>query len=810
MLWERLEGKNWCQHRAIDVTFHRGMTAILGPNGSGKSNLLGLASWLLTGENPNAGVKDDNICQLAPTTERAYGTLTFSHLGYQYAVSRYLKPARTRATLTKNGQTLAEGDANVTAAIMQELQLDAKFIPRFIVVPQSDIHAFLDARASEVDKFFQRLFDTTAAAIALKNLDAHLSGVVWTPVDGLEQLQTNISQNVARQAAIRQELLQLQQFRDTTTPEEDYAAVAAANRVAELTLLQTPLNAEYVAAEQVAAAKSAELQQQQENQRVLQAAIAAERPQVDQARAALASWAAYKQLQEQRKRLDAFILQEEQDAALRCRPTLPPDYVPSDQRPSNDVMRQRQQAVWTDEQFIAGYTPEKLQSMQQRPVIRPERPEDCVAEADLLSAAGQVTQLERQLAADALLIDQFEVQGVAACPTCQTPARSLAPYIASLKADLPARQSQATAAKQRFERSSAYHRQLAAFNQWYGEHQAALTRLEQQRQVADALPAKQVAYQQLVTQLTNSANYDVQLDNFTKWEAVHRPRYEQLLAQRRELETSTAMPTGDEGALHALIAGHNSYHEALQELEPTLAGLSATAAEALQKVHTLRGRLQALSAELLQLGPNTQAASAAAQQRIAQRTERASQISQLNVELAGLTGGLPGMQRELEIKRGQQREMSIKQGWHMRMESRRALLAAAPRFVAQHNLQRLEHGTNEILAVLQSDFRVTADSGLSFTARFRDGVVTPAGRLSGGQKVALALAFRVAVNSMFASAVGLLALDEPTASLDKTRVRALSPVFARLRELTAARGLQCIIVTHEDDLAPLFDAQIRL
>jgi DNA repair exonuclease SbcCD ATPase subunit len=134
----------------------------------------------------------------------------------------------------------------------------------------------------------------------------------------------------------------------------------------------------------------------------------------------------------------------------------------------------------------------------------------------------------------------------------------------------------------------------------------------------------------------------------------------------------------------------------------------------------------------------------------------------------------------------------------------------APRFVAHRNLQLLQGGMNEFLEMFDTDYRVTANEGLSFVASFNSGSKQPAERLSEGQKVVLALAFRLALNRMFAENVGALYLDEPTAYLDEHHIRGFEPVLAQLREFSASRGLQCMIVTHERDLAPLFDSVIQL
>ena len=75
----KLEVRNWVHHRQRTCEFTRGLVAILGENGSGKSSLFGAIRWLLTGENPNYGVKADNISQYAKEGEPAYATLEFEH-----------------------------------------------------------------------------------------------------------------------------------------------------------------------------------------------------------------------------------------------------------------------------------------------------------------------------------------------------------------------------------------------------------------------------------------------------------------------------------------------------------------------------------------------------------------------------------------------------------------------------------------------------------------------------------------------------------------------------------------------------------
>jgi len=135
---------------------------------------------------------------------------------------------------------------------------------------------------------------------------------------------------------------------------------------------------------------------------------------------------------------------------------------------------------------------------------------------------------------------------------------------------------------------------------------------------------------------------------------------------------------------------------------------------------------------------------------------------------------------------------------------------ALPRLVAQHMLEELEDKINETLAEFDGPFRVTSDEDLTFLAHKPNGVVEPAARLSGGEKVVLALAFRFAVNSLFAGEIGMMVLDEPTAGLDEHNIGCLTDVLERLSDLTKKRGQQLIIITHDHRLERVFDNVIRL
>jgi exonuclease SbcC len=133
-----------------------------------------------------------------------------------------------------------------------------------------------------------------------------------------------------------------------------------------------------------------------------------------------------------------------------------------------------------------------------------------------------------------------------------------------------------------------------------------------------------------------------------------------------------------------------------------------------------------------------------------------------------------------------------------------------PRIVHHNALTRMESGINEILDQFEQPWYVTTADDLSYVAHFRNGTVMPASGLSGGQQVLLALAFRWVLNSLFASQIGMMVLDEPTAGLDERHLDLLEIALQKLGEQARSVGYQVIIITHQLTLERVIDQSIKL
>lgn len=139
-----------------------------------------------------------------------------------------------------------------------------------------------------------------------------------------------------------------------------------------------------------------------------------------------------------------------------------------------------------------------------------------------------------------------------------------------------------------------------------------------------------------------------------------------------------------------------------------------------------------------------------------------------------------------------------------------------PRVLTRSVMSALTESVNRYLDKFGSPFTVeAAGEGMGFRVRFCDGRPMPetppdASMLSGGQKIALAVAFRFAVYTLFSNKLGLLSLDEPTAYLDDETIARFGDLLQRIAQIARNGSLQVLMATHEASLGPCFDQTIEI
>ena len=702
----KLEVRNWVHHRRQTCEFTRGLVAILGENGSGKSSLFGAIRWLLTGENPNYGVKADNVSQYAKDGEPSYATLEFEHNGHFATVTRHLLPEKEQATLTVDGKEVARGDKAVTAGVEKLLGVDAKFISRFIIVAQTEIFSFIDDNQTDTDKFFQRLFNTAKAD---KCQD----------IIGKSLLKVAVPEVLKPSSQLALEIADLDKEREVLEA-----------RINELPSLDAFLRA------------------QERDQKLI------------------AQWEAREKAGVELQQLDVEAAEHKQalDAATNTCGQYEKDFTVFVEATNGKAESHRQAKIalghWENYKNIAKVK-ENFQS--QRAAIeharnkdpQPEKPGP-VSSKDLWR---DEQALDRRVQEAAKFVAIFSKDGVAECPTCHTPSSQLAAQTEQYVKDL------VVLRKELDDLRAAANWQTNLEREWdIWERRRKMREIQEQQLVASeqellAVKAPDIAEDELQQTVSD---------------------YEDFSAAQNELQPLIQAAREEIAQHKGLLAANAARREKLLE---EIKSITVTAADA----HLAKAGLEELRKKC--------------QQRQLLEQERATLVAEMAQREEQRTAAHKKEQDAVKIRK-----------WAAIAERARDALKNAPRLVAQRNLQRLEAAINELLQIFNVNFSVSVagDGTPTFIAEFYDGRRQVAQRLSIGQKTVLALAFRVAVNAQFAEEIGLLALDEPTASLDAPRIQALAPVLEKLRDLSTAKGLQCLLVTHATSLSHLFESTIEL
>ena len=139
-----------------------------------------------------------------------------------------------------------------------------------------------------------------------------------------------------------------------------------------------------------------------------------------------------------------------------------------------------------------------------------------------------------------------------------------------------------------------------------------------------------------------------------------------------------------------------------------------------------------------------------------------------------------------------------------------------PRVLTLQVLEAMTVDVNRYLGNFTAPFVVTPDpDSLGFRVLFTDGRATPetpptTDVLSGGEQVQLAVAFRLAIYTMFAGKLGLLSLDEPTAYLDDGNVDRFGVLLSQVRQIAKSMRVQVFMATHERSVLPHMYAVVDL
>ncbi len=176
----KIKLQNWRSHLDTELTFSRGVNALIGIMGSGKSSITEAISFGLFGTSPLLHSKKLTIDEMISTKpnpqSKGYVEIEFVSNGKRYTVHRAIEKGKTtEAELRQDGQLVESGTAAVTREVERILGLDYELFSRAIYSEQNGLDHFLTMskgnRTEHIDRMLKldRFERAREAAVTLTN-----------------------------------------------------------------------------------------------------------------------------------------------------------------------------------------------------------------------------------------------------------------------------------------------------------------------------------------------------------------------------------------------------------------------------------------------------------------------------------------------------------------------------------------------------------------------------------------------------------------------------------------------------------------
>lgn len=332
-----------------------------------------------------------------------------------------------------------------------------------------------------------------------------------------------------------------------------------------------------------------------------------------------------------------------------------------------------------------------------------------------------------------------------------------------------------------------------------------------------------------MTSQSRVASMQAEIDQFQRQYTTLTARYTQADQRLKSLPENT----DDVHALRKAVEDLTQQRRTLIDNATLLTSATSALQTQLQHAAALQQRLDAARTAALSLGldagvvdsDNTETVNRL-KTEITAWEQQLQLIQQVDTELARLEGttaelvnsmgALDKTVATLEYKRSNQKSYKdtvatigrVRDWFHY---------GNGPHMLSTSVLGVLNQDVNRFLSQFTAPFTVEpSNDALGFRCYFTDGRALPAdgapdaSMLSGGQKIQLAVAFRFATYCMFASKLGLLSLDEPTAYLDDQNVGRFGDLLQQIKQVAKHMNLQVLMATHERSVMPFMDTVIDL
>lgn len=759
----RIELTNYRQHRKLDIDFSGNLIAVLGHNGCGKSNLIGAIQFALTGEHPGATKAD-----LTTWGEKEGSVRLFFTAGSRNDEFVIVRKTNGDVTLKVGNETVKQA-RKVEEALREKAGLDKELIRQIVFVPQKGIDSILFDDPKNREVAFQRLIGIGNASKIYESLGREISA--YDKPQGFDEAIAKARQQLDEQKSVADtcrnaldrydEAIKSLPSKEKLESEVDKCA-SIQSAISEHTRLKASLG---------------------EAQRLHEAtlkdiAAAGAVPEDDEDKLRAERNEATSRNEELRKQLDE----------------------------NNDVLKflQRLKELSDDASIASVETTaakDKLDLVLAK--YKTTLAED-KAEAEKLGA-GQ-TAAEAELRSLRNLMKDASSDGT--CPVCGAPAsqEDIAKHL---------EERLATAEKTANDAVEKAMEARMAFDRRHAEEQYANDELARRQSALDA--AKSALKR---AKDKNVEGVVIDLDTFS---VSYKGRTPVEIAQIKEANAELSKQMADNASriaeLDIEISKISAARASAKELRDTAAKLSA-------QIEVLVGSLKENSEKLAKFGIDENNIKADDEREAMDRARRnLDAYNGILRDMAAEKGRLSSTEETIEKTRKFIDDLVEKKELEEEVKGKVDTLKRVrdwfhyregPRIMSQNVMRDLTACVNSYLDQFNAPFVVEAEEeGFGFRCRFIDGRTMPDpypddSLLSGGQKVALAIAFRMAIYMCFGGELGLLSLDEPTAYLDDASIEHLGELLQKVGEVARNKGLQILMATHEKAIMPFLDTKIDL
>lgn len=759
----RIELTNYRQHRKLDIDFSGNLIAVLGRNGCGKSNLIGAIQFALTGEHPGATKAD-----LTTWGEKEGSVRLFFTAGSRNDEFVIVRKTNGDVTLKVGNETVKQA-RKVEEALREKAGLDKELIRQIVFVPQKGIDSILFDDPKNREVAFQRLIGIGNASKIYESLGKEISA--YDKPQGFDEAIAKARQQLDEQKSVADtcrnaldrydEAIKSLPSKEKLESEVDKCA-SVQSAISEHTRLKASLG---------------EVQRIHE-ETLREIALTGSVPENEEDKLREERNEATRRNEELRKQLDE----------------------------NNDVLKflQRLKEL-SDDASIASV--EKTAAKDKLDLVlakyKTTLAED-KAETEKLGA--EQTAAEAELRSLRNLMKDASSDGT--CPVCGAPA-SQEDIAKHLEERLSAAEKTA---------NEAVDKAMAArmaFDHRHAEEQYANDELARRQSTLDAAKSalKRAKDKNVEGVVIDPDTFSVSYKGRTPVE-IH-----QIKEANAELTRQMADNASCIAGLDLKIAKISAARASAKELRDTAAKLSA-------QIEVLVGSLKENSEKLAKFGIDENNIKADDEREAMERARRnLDAYNGILRDMAAEKGRLSSTEETIEKTRKFIDDLVEKKELEEEVKGKVDTLKRVrdwfhyregPRIMSQNVMRDLTACVNSYLDQFYAPFVVEAEEeGFGFRCRFIDGRTMPdpypdASLLSGGQKVALAIAFRMAIYMCFGGELGLLSLDEPTAYLDDASIEHLGELLQRVGEVARNKGLQILMATHEKAIMPFLDTKIDL